>query len=66
MVPFPSIGTPWMMLPNATPSSTVIPSDEPKKNQSQVVRQAALSRFERNSMATVRRMSTSSTSIMAR
>ncbi len=66
MLPASSMGTPRITLPSATPNSTVMPSDEPEKNQSQVLRHRGLSRFDRNSMATVRRMRTSSTSIIAR
>ncbi len=66
MLPDRSSATPRMTLPSATPSRTVMPSEEPKKNQSHMARHRGLSRLERNSMAMVRRMSTRSTSIMAR
>ncbi len=66
MLPSESIGTPRITLPSATPSSRAMPREDPKKNQSHIERQRALSRLDRNSMATVRRISTSSTSIIAR
>ena len=65
MLPSASIGTPRTTLPSATPSSSVIPRDAAKNTRSHPARHRALSRFERNSIDTARRMSTNSTSIIA-
>ena len=66
ILPRASIGTPLMTLPKATPSSSARPSDAIQKTKSQVERQRAPGRLLRNSIATVRRIITSSTSISAR
>ena len=66
MSPRASIGTPLSTLPNATPSSSASPSEASQNTKSQVARQRAPGRLLRNSMATVRRIITSSTSMNAR
>ena len=66
MLPSASIGTPLRTLPKATPRSSANPTEAAQKTVSQADRQRGECSLLRNSMATVRRIITSSTSMNAR
>ena len=62
-MPSASTGSPDTTFPNAIPSNSASPSDAPPKTASQVERQRGDFSFDRNSSATVRRISISRTSM---